>query len=65
MKLLIPFCTALSLSGCSLVTTPVKLAGKAAVTTVKVTGKVAKAGVGLMTRDEDGEANPTDQEDQE
>lgn len=41
------------LSSCALVTTPVKVAGKAATTTIGVAGKVANGGIGLLTSDED------------
>ena len=44
-----------SLSSCAVVTVPLKVAGKAATTTVGVAGKVAGAGVGAITRGDDSE----------
>lgn len=47
--------TCLALSSCAVVTVPLKVAGKAATTTVGVAGKVAGAGVGAITPDRDSE----------
>jgi len=38
-----------SISSCAVVTVPLKVAGKAATTTVGVAGKVAGAGIGAVT----------------
>ncbi len=47
---------AASLSSCALVTVPVKIAGKAATTSIDVAGTLASGGVGLLTgNDEDEE----------
>jgi len=39
----------LSVSSCALVTTPVKIVGKAATTTIGVAGKAAGAGINAIT----------------
>ena len=49
------FLTLFTLSSCSLVTVPLKVAGKVATTTVGVAGKAAGAGFGAMGGDEDEE----------
>lgn len=43
---------ATSLSSCALISAPVKVASKAATTTIGVAGAVAKGGVGLLTNDD-------------
>ena len=37
------------ISSCSLITTPVKIIGKAATTTIGLTGKAAGAGISVLT----------------
>lgn len=37
------------ISSCSLITTPVKIVGKAATTTIGLTGKAAGAGISALT----------------
>ena len=39
----------INLSSCSLITVPVKVAGKAATTTIGVAGKAASGGIDLIT----------------
>ena len=45
----------INLSSCSLITVPVKVAGKAATTTIGVAGKAASGGIDLLTSDKDDE----------
>ena len=52
-----PVVLAVSLSSCSLITTPVKVAGKAATTTIGVAGKAASGGIGLLTSDSDSSSD--------
>ena len=43
------------ISTCSLITTPVKIIGKAATTTIGLTGKAAGAGISVLTPGNDDE----------
>ncbi len=43
----------LTLSGCSLVTVPVKVVGKVATTTIGLAGKAAGAGINALRKDDD------------
>lgn len=53
----------LLLSSCALITTPVKVAGAVATTTIKTTGKVVGAGIDMATDDDDDEAEVNKDED--
>ena len=53
MKLPLSLLLVSLVSSCSLITTPVKVVGKAATTTIGVTGKAAGAGIDAMQSDED------------
>jgi len=45
----------INLSSCSLITVPVKVAGKAATTTIGVAGKAATGGISLLTSDKESD----------
>lgn len=69
MKLLISTAAlALLLSSCALITTPVKVAGSIATTTVKTTGKMVGAGIDLASsgnadeNEKEAAVEPTDAE---
>lgn len=54
VKIRLLFLPSLSLiTACSLVTVPLKIAGKAATTTIGLAGKAAGAGIDAMTKDDD------------
>ena len=53
LPLLCLSCLLLALNSCSLITTPVKIVGKATTTTIDVAGKAVEAGFNAVTSGDD------------